>query len=274
MKKILLNNNVSPIKGLSSLNITSSFGNRTFFNGKTGKNVTNFHSGIDLTGGTMVVATSSGIITSVRTSIKGYDEYNSAGNYVLIYHGNNVYTKYCHLKYGSVKVKKNDIVQAGTILGTTGATGFATGVHLHYAVKENGKWVDPLDYLTGNKQLPSLENSTPIVDTGSKDLISYKVQKGDTLTKIAKMYKTTISELVNLNNIQKPNLIITGTILKVLNNNVENVSNNYYIVKKGDTLSGIAKKYNTTWKKIYNDNKNIIGNNPNLIKIGQKLLIK
>ena len=88
------------------------------------------------------------------------------------------------------------------------------------------------------------------------------------------MYKTTISELVNLNNIQNPNLIITGTILKVPNNNVENVSNNYYIVKKGDTLSGIAKKYNTTWKKIYNDNKNIIGNNPNLIKIRQKLLIK
>ena len=75
MKKILLNNNVSPIKGLSSLNITSSFGNKTFFNGKTGKNVTNFHSGIDLTGGTIVVATSSGTITSVRTSIKGYDEY-------------------------------------------------------------------------------------------------------------------------------------------------------------------------------------------------------
>ena len=150
----------------------------------------------------------------------------------------------------SFKVKKNDIVQAGTILGTTGATGFATGVHLHYAVKENGKWVDPLDYLTGNKQLPSLKNSTPIVDTGSKDIISYKVQKGDTLTKIAKMYKTTISELVNLNNIQNPNLIITGTILKVPNNNVENISNNYYIVKKGDTLSGIAKKYNTTWKKI------------------------
>ena len=141
-------------------------------------------------------------VSYVYDRVKSDDEYNSVGNCVLIYHRNNVYTKYCHLKYGRVKVKKNDIVQAGTILGTTGATGFATGVHLHYAVKENGKWVDPLDYLTGNKQLPSLENSTPIVGTGSKDLISYKVQKGDTLTKIAKMYKTTISELVNLNNIQ------------------------------------------------------------------------
>lgn len=57
--------------------------------------------------------------------------------------------------------------------------------------------------------------------------------------------------MVNLNNIQNSNLIITGTILKVPNNNVENVSNNYYIVKKGDTLFGIEKKYNTTWKKYY-----------------------
>lgn len=48
----------------------------------------------------------------------------------------------------------------------------------------------------------------------------------------------------------------------------------YYIVKKGDTLSSIAKKYGTTWQKIYNDNKSVIGSNPNLIKPNQKLIIK
>ena len=47
-----------------------------------------------------------------------------------------------------------------------------------------------------------------------------------------------------------------------------------YIIKKGDTLSSIAKKYNTTWQKIYDNNKSIIGNNPNIIKSGQKLIIK
>ena len=46
-----------------------------------------------------------------------------------------------------------------------------------------------------------------------------------------------------------------------------------YVVKQGDTLSAIAKKYNTTWQKIYDKNKNIIGNNPNLIRVGQKLKI-
>lgn len=48
----------------------------------------------------------------------------------------------------------------------------------------------------------------------------------------------------------------------------------YYIVQKGDTLSSIARKYNTSWKDIYNKNKNIIGSNPNIIYPGQKLLIK
>ena len=46
-----------------------------------------------------------------------------------------------------------------------------------------------------------------------------------------------------------------------------------YTVKKGDYLSHIARMYNTTWNKIYEDNKNVIGNNPNLIKPGQVLII-
>ena len=48
----------------------------------------------------------------------------------------------------------------------------------------------------------------------------------------------------------------------------------YYIVKSGDNLTSIAKKFGTTWQKIYEDNKNIIGDNPNLIYAGQKLVIK
>lgn len=63
-------------------------------------------------------------------------------------------------------------------------------------------------------------------------------------------------------------------------NNWENKSddnttkNITYIVKPGDSLSSIADKYNTTWQKIYSDNKKVIGSNPNLIYSGQKLIIK
>ena len=46
-----------------------------------------------------------------------------------------------------------------------------------------------------------------------------------------------------------------------------------YIVQPGDSLSSIAEKYNTTWQEIYNKNKYAIGDNPNLIYPGQKLVI-
>lgn len=73
--------------------------------------------------------------------------------------------------------------------------------------------------------------------------------------------------------------IIKSNGLNGFNKQNVNIQNNvshetYYTVKSGDTLSSIAKRYNTSWQKIYNDNKNTIGNNPNLIFPGQKLLIK
>lgn len=47
-----------------------------------------------------------------------------------------------------------------------------------------------------------------------------------------------------------------------------------YTVKKGDTLSSIAAKYGMTWQQVYARNKFVIGNNPNIIKSGQVLVIK
>ena len=49
--------------------------------------------------------------------------------------------------------------------------------------------------------------------------------------------------------------------------------NTIYIVKKDDNLSKIATRYGTSWQKIYADNKNVIGTNPNYIKVGTKLNI-
>lgn len=56
--------------------------------------------------------------------------------------------------------------------------------------------------------------------------------------------------------------------------NIREDASTIYVVKKGDNLTKIARRFNTTWKKIYNDNKDIIGDDPNLIKVGQKLVIK
>lgn len=101
---------------------------------------------------------------------------------------------------------------------------------------------------------------------------TYIVKKGDTLTSIAKKYNTTWKELYEVNKSvigNNPNLIKVGLKLTIKGQTI-----NYYVVKSGDTLSSIAKKYNTTWQKIYNDNRGNIGTNPNRIYPGQKLVIK
>lgn len=64
------------------------------------------------------------------------------------------------------------------------------------------------------------------------------------------------------------------SIIKNANLNSLTPKSTIYVVQAGDNLTKIAKKYNTDWKTIYNLNKEIIGDNPNIIKIGQKLIIE
>lgn len=104
-------------------------------------------------------------------------------------------------------------------------------------------------------------NNTTLVGT-------YTVKAGDTLSAIAFKYKITVEDICKLNNINNPNLIYVGQVLK-LNGIVANPI--YYIVKNGDNLSSIALNYGTTWQNIANLNGL---NNPNLIYAGQKLKIK
>ncbi len=114
----------------------------------------------------------------------------------------------------------------------------------------------------------------PQPSTSNSDTV-YTVVAGDTLSGIASRYGTTYQKLAAYNNISNPNLIHVGQQIKIpgKDNNVATSTKRTYTVKSGDTLSGIASKYGTTWQKIYNDNKSVIGSNPNLIKPGQVLTI-
>lgn len=102
----------------------------------------------------------------------------------------------------------------------------------------------------------------------------YIVKKGDTLSGIASRHGTTYQVLASYNGISNPNLIRVGQVIKIPNGTMSHITNTSlrtYIVKSGDTLSSIAKKYGTTYQKIAKDN-NI--SNPNKIYPGQKLIIK
>ena len=117
------------------------------------------------------------------------------------------------------------------------------------------------------------ENEKPSVSGTTKITIKW----GDTLSKLAIEYNTTVARLVELNNIQNPNLIYAGEKLivpketAVEDNDKQTISGKtLYIVKRGDTLNKIAAQFGTTAIAIAKENniKNI-----NLIYVGQRLTI-
>ena len=112
-------------------------------------------------------------------------------------------------------------------------------------------------------------NSNGTGNTSEENIILYTIKRGDTLSEIALEYDTTVISLVELNNIQNPNLIYAGETLRIQTDS--GTSQNYYTVKRGDTLSEIARKYNTTVNDLVEKNDII---NPNLIYPGERLRIR
>ena len=122
------------------------------------------------------------------------------------------------------------------------------------------------------------DNYKQVVDIIVKSIIeylalsdTYKVKSGDTLYSIAKKYNISVNELKELNNLKNNNITI-GQVLKIKSNipSEEVTEKNYYIVKSGDTLYSIAKKYNTTVDEIKKLN-NLKSDN---LSIGMELKIK
>ena len=72
------------------------------------------------------------------------EKYSTAGNYVMIYHGNGLYTRYLHLD--SLNVSVGAQVTKGQKIGVMGNTGNSFGAHLHFDVMLNGSYVNPMPY--------------------------------------------------------------------------------------------------------------------------------
>jgi peptidase M23-like protein len=69
------------------------------------------------------------------------DPYSVAGNYIVIRHNDSEYSMYAHLKKGSVKIKKDDVVKHGQVIASVGNTGSSTEPHLHFQLQDG---TDPL----------------------------------------------------------------------------------------------------------------------------------
>ncbi len=120
----------------SSRRITSDFGPRP----QPTPGASTNHKGIDIgaSHGSSIVAAASGRVTTSTYS-------SSAGNYVVISHGNGISTVYMHCS--ALYVSVGDVVSAGQSIAAVGSTGFSTGPHLHFGVIKNGTYVNPHNYV-------------------------------------------------------------------------------------------------------------------------------
>jgi len=117
--------------------VTGWFGNRSDpFTGDPG-----FHQGIDISldKGQPVYVTADGVVESA-----GY--VGDYGNLVVVKHGFGLSTRYGHLS--GFAVHAGEEVTRGQVVGYVGATGRATGAHLHYEILANGQLLNPLQLLT------------------------------------------------------------------------------------------------------------------------------
>ena len=99
-----------------------------------------FHNGIDMAapGGTPILAAYDGKVVAADYS-------SSMGNYVMIDHGDSLYTIYMHAS--ALYVSKGQEVSKGAKIAAVGTTGRSTGNHLHFSVRLNGSYVNPWSYL-------------------------------------------------------------------------------------------------------------------------------
>ncbi|CAL2108399.1 bla regulator protein blaR1 [Tenacibaculum sp. 190524A02b] len=126
-----------PVKNATKNDITSHFGKKAR-HPKIKKEKT--HKGIDIKAkiGTPVFATADGVISKASLEDKW-------GNLIVMTHTDGYETWYAHLD--GFNVSENQKVKKGEVIGYVGNTGFSTGPHLHYEVKQHGKHLNPLDYL-------------------------------------------------------------------------------------------------------------------------------
>ncbi len=122
----------------SSHVVSSAYGNRPH----PISGVYKMHTGVDIGApyNAYIVAANGGVVIYAGWQ-SGY------GNTVIIDHGGGTTTLYAHIISRGILVKKGDRVKAGQNIAKVGSTGYSTGPHLHFEVRENGAHKNPINYV-------------------------------------------------------------------------------------------------------------------------------
>lgn len=161
--------------------------------------------------------------------------FSGYGNLVLVRHNNGLETIYAHLK--AIKVKVNDTIKAGDLVGLGGRTGRATCNHLHFETRLFGEPFDSFKYIDANtfalksdkiyyknKQFeidvndlsnkPTPENKL-LLASAKSGASKHVIRKGDNLWVIAKKYNTTVKKLCSVNKISAQKTLKVGSVLRI-----------------------------------------------------------
>jgi len=166
---------------------------------------------IDLNKGDKVLAAFDGMVRIARRG-------NGYGNVVIIRHYNGLETVYAHLS--KIKVKAGQVVTSGQVVGLGGATGHATGTHLHFEVRYLGHALNPANIIsfTENKILDdslTLRKSKYGIAAFPSNAEIYTVQRGDSWYEIAKRFGLTSQQMKTLNGTDKRFYLKIGQKIRI-----------------------------------------------------------
>lgn len=199
------------------------------------------HTGVDikLEAGDPVSAAFDGVVRMART-------YSGYGNCVVIRHYNGIETLYGHLS--KIKVKVNQVVKAGDLIGLGGRTGRATCNHLHFETRFQGKAFNPkqlIDFETysllsdtfsvtratfglSRDYIPGGSCNVLVADNGkdnpkskskasksSKSKKFHTIKSGDTLSSLSRKYGTPVKQICSINGIKATKTLKLGTKIRV-----------------------------------------------------------
>ncbi len=156
--------------------------------------------------------------------------FSGYGNLALVRHNNGLETIYAHLS--KLDIKEDQWVKVGDVIGLGGRTGRATTDHLHFEVRLLGIPINPeklIDFSDGKLRCDTFyfhgsrmeyqladfqknKKQAPIL-LADGETITYSIQRGDTLSSIARKFGTTVKNICALNNISPQKILQIGTPL-------------------------------------------------------------